>query len=68
MMEKVFEKEGFSEQEKINVVSQAFALERRKQELSGKKSKNGYNGRIVQLVNLLAVEEILDVFMNKILT
>lgn len=68
MLEKVFEKEDLSDQDKINIVSQAFALERKKQELSGKKNKNGYNGRIVQLVNLLAVEEIIDVFMNKILT
>lgn len=68
MLEKLFEEQDFQEREKIEVVSQAFAEERRKQELSGKKSKQPYNTRIVKLINLLPTSEILDVFMSGVLT
>ena len=67
MLEKLFKAKEFSEEEKVEVVSQAFALERRKQGLSEKKAKRGYNSRVIQLVDLLPADQILDVFINNVL-
>ena len=67
MLEKLFHEKEFSEEEKVEVVSQAFALERRKQGLSERKVKRGYNSRVIQLVNLLPADQILDVFINNVL-
>ena len=67
MLEKLFKEKNFSEEEKVEVVSQAFALERRKQGLAERKVKRGYNSRVIQLVNLLPADQILDVFINNVL-
>ncbi|MBR2290455.1 MAG: hypothetical protein IJ867_07785 [Clostridia bacterium] len=65
---KIFEEKEMNFEEQNEVVSQAFARERKKQELSDKKSKRKFNNRIVGLINLLPVLNILDVYISGMLT
>lgn len=68
MLEKLFQEQEMEADEKREVVSQAFAHERKKQETSEKNAKKGSNRKIVQLMNLLPVNEILEVFLADLLT
>lgn len=67
-LEQLFKEKEFTKREKIEIVSQAFAVESGKQEYAKAKGKKTNNSKRIKLINLLPPDEILDTFINGVLS